>query len=92
MDFTKGHGELELISTARDHSLDDVRTEPLVIEFLGWTDGPDVFRAKPHFVTNIELWGFVSVGIIESGHVIGCLDECSLCLFSRSGHPGCEIV
>ena len=74
MDFTEGCGEFEPISTARDHSFNDIGAKPLVIEFLRWTDGPDVLQAKPHFVADIVLWGFVSVGIIESGHVIGCLD------------------
>ena len=74
MDVTKGRGEFEPISAARDYPLDDVGTEPLVIKFLRRTDSPDVLRAKPHFVADIILWGFMSVGIIESGHVIGCFD------------------
>ena len=74
MGFTKGCREFELISTARDHPFDDVGTEPLVVKFLCQMGSPDVLRAKPHLVTNIILWGFVLVGIIESGHVIGCLD------------------
>ena len=74
MGFTKGRREFELISTARDHSFDDVGTKPLVIEFLCWMDSPDVLRAKPHFVADIVLWGFTSVDIIELGHVISCLD------------------
>ena len=74
VDFTKGHGELELISTARDHSFDNIGTKPPVIEFLHQTDSPDVLQAKPHFVTDIVLWGFTLVGIIELGHVISCLD------------------
>ena len=43
MDVTKGRGEFEPISTARDHPFDDVGTEPLVIEFLRQMDSPDVF-------------------------------------------------
>ena len=74
MDVTKGRGEFEPISTARDHLFDDVGTEPLVIEFLRQTDSPDVLRAEPSFVTDIILWGFTSVGIVESGHVVGCFD------------------
>ena len=74
MDFTKGCREFELISAARDHLFDDIGAKPLVIKFLHQTDSPDVLRAKPHFVTDIVLWGFMPVGIIESGHVIGCLD------------------
>ena len=74
MDVTKGYRDFELISTARDHLFDDVGTEPLIIEFLRRTDSPDVLRAEPSFVTDIILWGFVSVGIVELGHVVGCLD------------------
>ena len=74
MDVTKGYWEFELISTARDHLFDDVGTKPLIIEFLRRMDSPDVFRAEPYFVTDIILWGFASVGIVESGHVVGCLD------------------
>ena len=66
MDVTKRRREFELISTVRDHPFDDVGTEPFVIEFLRRTDSPDVLGAEPHFVTNIILWGFASVGIIES--------------------------
>ena len=72
MGFTKGCGEFELNSTVRDHPFDNVGTEPFVIEFLRWMDSPDILRA--HLVTNIILWGFTSVGIVESGHVISCLD------------------
>ena len=71
MDFTEGHGEFEPISTARDHSFDNVGAKPLVIEFLCQTDSPDVLQATPHFVTDIILWGFASVGIVELGHVVG---------------------
>ena len=74
MDFTEEHGEFEPISTARDHSFNDVGTKPLVTEFLCQTDSPDVLRAKPHLVADIILWGFASVGIIELGHVVSCLD------------------
>ena len=74
MDVTKGYREFEPISTARDHPFDNIGTEPLIIEFLRRTDSPDVFRAEPYFVTDIILWGFALVGIVESGHVIGCLD------------------
>ena len=74
MDFTKGRRQFEPISTVRDHSFDNIGTKPLVIKFLCRMDSPDVLRAKPHFVTNIVLWGFVLVGILELGHVIGCLD------------------
>ena len=74
MDSTEGHGEFEPISTVRDHSFNDIGTKLFVIEFLCQTDSPDVLRAKPHFVTNIVLWGFTSVGTVESGHVISCLD------------------
>ena len=74
MDFTEGCGEFKLISTVRDHSFDDIGAKPPVIEFLCWMDGPDVLRAKPHFVADIVLWGFMLVGIIESGHVVSCLD------------------
>ena len=74
MDVTKGCQEFEPISTARDHPFDDVGTKPLIIEFLCRTDSPDVFQAEPYFVTDIILWGFTSVGIVESGHVVGCLD------------------
>ena len=74
MDVTKGCWELELISTVRDHLFNDVGTEPLIIEFLRQTDSPDVFRAEPYFVTDIILWGFALVGIVESGHVVGCFD------------------
>ena len=79
MGFTKGCREFELISTVRDHLFNDVGTKPLVVEFLCRmgccvTGSLDVLRAKPHLVTDIILWGFVSVGIIESGHVVGCLD------------------
>ena len=74
MDSTEGHGEFEPISTARDHSFDDIGTKPLVIRFLHQTDSPDVLQAKSHFVADIALWGFTLVGIIESGHVVGCLD------------------
>ena len=71
MDFTEGREEFEPISTARDYPFNDVGTKPLVIKFLHRMDNPDV---KPHFVTDIILWGFTSVGIIESGHVVSCLD------------------
>ena len=74
MGFTEGRGEFELISTVRDHPFNNVGTELLVIEFLCWMDSPDILQAKPHPVTDIILWGFALVGIIESGHVIGCLD------------------
>ena len=74
MDVTKRRREFEPISTARDHPFDDVGTEPFVIEFLRRTDSPDVLGAEPHFVADIILWGFASVGIIESGHVVGCFD------------------
>ena len=74
MDVTKGRREFEPISTARDYPFDNVGTEPLVIEFLRWTDGPNVLRAEPYFVADIILWGFTSVGIIELGHVVGCFD------------------
>ena len=92
MDFTKGCGELELIGIARDHPLDDVGAEPLVVEFLCRAGGSDILRAKPHPVTDIVLRCVVSVNIIEPGHVIGCLDQCSLCLSGRLGHSGHEIV
>ena len=72
MDVTKGHREFEPISTVRDYPFNNVGTESLVIEFLYWTDSPDVLRAEPYFVTDIILWGFASVGIVESGHVVGC--------------------
>ena len=72
--FTKGCREFELISTARDYPFDNIGTEPLVIEFLHWAGSPDILRAKPHLVADIILWGFGSVGIVESGHVVGCLD------------------
>ena len=58
MDVTKGCREFELISTVRDHLFDNVRTEPLIIEFLRRTDSPDVLRAEPYFVTDIILWDF----------------------------------
>ena len=74
MDFTEGRREFEPISTVRDHLFNDVGTKPLVIEFLRRTDSPDILQAMPHFVANIILWGFVLVGIIESGHVVGCVD------------------
>ena len=74
MDSTKGCREFELISTVREHSFDDIGTKPLVIEFLHWMDSPDVLQAKLHLVTDIVLWSFTSVGIVESGHVISCLD------------------
>ena len=74
MDVTKGHGEFEPISAARDYPFDDVGTKPLVIEFLHQTDSPDVLRAEPYFVADIILWGFMSVGIVESGHVVDCFD------------------
>ena len=74
MDVTKRHGEFELISTARDHPFNNVGTEPFVIKFLCRMDSPDVLGAEPHLVADIILWGFVSVGIVESGHVIGCFD------------------
>ena len=74
MGFTEGCREFELISTARDHPFDNIGTEPLVVKFLRRTGSPDVLQAKPHLVADIILWGFASVGIIESGHVIGCLD------------------
>ena len=70
MDFTKGHGELEPIGIARDHLLDDIGAEPLVVEFLCWAGDSDILRAKPHLVANIILWSFTSVGIVELGHVI----------------------
>ena len=74
MRFTEGCREFEPISTVRDHSFDDIGTKPLVIEFLCRMVSPDVLRAKPHLVTNIVPWGFTSVGIVELGHVISCLD------------------
>ena len=74
MDVTERHGEFEPISTARDHSFDDVGAKPLVIEFLHQTDSPDILRAKPYFVANIILWGFASVGIVKSGHIISRFD------------------
>ena len=74
MDFTEGCREFELISTVRDHLFDDIGTKPLVIKFLCQTDSPDDLQAKPHLVTDIVLWGFASVGIVESGHVVSCLD------------------
>ena len=55
MDFTEGHREFELISTARDHSFDNIGTKPLVIEFLRRTNSPDVLQANPHFVAHIVL-------------------------------------
>ena len=58
----------------RYHPFDNVGTEPLVIEFLRRMDSPDVLQAEPYFVTDIILWGFASVGIIELGHVVGCFD------------------
>ena len=66
--------EFEPISTARDHLFDDVGAKPLVIEFLCQMESPDILQAKPYFVADIILWGFVLVGIIESGHVVGCVD------------------
>ena len=74
MGFTEGCREFELISTARDHPFDDVGTEPLVIKFLRRMGSPDILRAKPHLVANIILWSFTSVGIVELGHVISCLN------------------
>ena len=73
MDFTEGHRELEPIGIVRDHSFNNVGAKPFVIKFLRRTDSPDVLGAEPHFVADI-LWGFASVGIVESGHVIGCFD------------------
>ena len=74
MDVTERRGEFELTSTARDHPFDNIGTKPLVIEFLLRTDSRNVLRAEPYLVTNIILWAFVSVGIIELGHVVGCFD------------------
>ena len=74
MNFTKGHRKFELIGTVRDHPFDDVGAEPLIVQFLHWENCFDVLRAKPYLVADIVLQGFVSVSIIKSGHVIGCLD------------------
>ena len=74
MDVTKRHREFEPISTARDHPFNNVGTKPLVIEFLRRADSPDILQAKPYFVANVILWGFVSVGIIKLGHVVSCFD------------------
>ena len=74
MDFTKECGKLEPIGTARDHPFDNIGTKPFIAKFLCRMSSPDVLRAEPHFVTNIVLWGFTSVSIIRSGHVVGCLD------------------
>ena len=70
----QGCREFELISTGRDYLFDNIGTKPLVIEFLRQVGSPDILQAKPHLVANIILWGFALVGIIELGHVIGCLD------------------
>ena len=64
MDFTEGCGEFELIITVRDHLFDNIGTK---------ADSPYILQTKPHLVTNIILWGFTVVGIVESGHVVGCL-------------------
>ena len=74
VDLTEGHGELEPIGIVRDRLFDNIGAEPFVIKFLHQTDSPDVLQAKPHLVADIILWGFVLLGIIESGHVISCLD------------------
>ena len=74
MGFTKGCREFEPISTVRDYPFNDIGTKPLVIEFLRWAGGPDILQAKPHPVADIILWGFVFLGVVESGHVISCLD------------------
>ena len=92
MDFTKGHGEFELIGIVRDHPLDDVGAEPLVVKFLCWAGGSDILRAEPHLVADIVLRHITSVNIVELGHVIGCLDQCGSCLGSHLGRSGHEIV
>ena len=73
MDLTKGHGELELIGTVRYHPLNGIRAEPLVVEFLCCA-GSDVLRAELHLVTDIVLQCVTSVNMVESSHVVGCLD------------------
>ena len=64
----------------------------IVVKFFCWVSHSDVLRAKPHFVTNAVFWGFVPVDIVKPGHVVGCFDQCGLCLIGCSGHPGCEII
>ena len=71
-----------------DNSFNGIGAEPLVVEFFCQVSCSDVLRAKPHFVTNIVCWGFALVNIVEPGHVIGCLNQCSLCLVDCLGHLG----
>ena len=74
MDLTKGCGELESIGIARYHLFDDIGAEPLVVEFLCQADCSDVLQAKPHLVANIVLRCITLVNIIESSHVVCCID------------------
>ena len=95
MDLTEGHGELVPIGTVRDHPFNDIEAKPLVdscSRFLRWVGHSDVFRAEPYLVANIVLWGLMLVNIVELGYVVSCLDQCSSCLISCLGHPGCKVV
>jgi len=74
VDFTKGRRKFEPIGTARDHPFDDIGAKPLIVKFLCQVNCFDVLRAEPYLVADIVLRGFATVSIIESGHVIGCLD------------------
>ena len=42
--------------------------------------------------SDLVSWGFAPVNIVNPGHVVGCLDQCSPCLVGCSSHPGREVV
>ena len=75
-----------------DNPVDGIGAEPFVVKFFCQVSHSDVLRAKPHLVANAVFWGFALVNIIKLGHVVGCFDQCGLCLIGSLGHPGHEII
>ena len=92
MDLAKRRGQFEPVRITGDNPVDGIGAEPFVVEFFCGVSRSDVLRAKPHLVTNAVFWGFAPVSIIKPGHVVGCLDQCGLCLVGCLNHPGREVV
>ena len=92
MDLAKRRRQFEPVRIMGDNPVDGIGAEPFVVEFFCQASRSDVLRAKPHLVANAVFWGFAPVSIVKPGHVIGCLDQCGLCLVGCLSHPGREVV
>ena len=92
MDLAKRRGQFEPVRITGDNLVNGIGAKLFVVEFFFRASCSDVLRAKPHLVANAVFWGFVPVSIVKLGHVVGCLDQCGLCLIGCLSHPGCEVV